>query len=43
MHATVILFQNRVDPNWTEEEKAIFDEQRLKIQAFKVFLFALGK
>ena len=29
--------QNRVDPNWTEEEKAIFDEQRLKIQAFNVF------
>ena len=30
------IFQNRVDPNWTEEEKALHEQERIKQKAFKV-------
>ena len=35
-YVLILILQYRIDPNWTEEEKAIHEERRLKRQAFLV-------
>jgi hypothetical protein len=34
----IFHFQNRIDPNWTDEEKAFHEQQRIKKLTFKVIM-----